>query len=116
MIELVLYREILYLNAVGNFTDIYLKHGRTERVRRTMDAILEELNSDFFRSHRSYIINLAEDRRILRGKNNTYAVIIGDSESSAANADHGGTHQGIEIPLSRSRYNVLKNILSDSVE
>ncbi len=98
MIELIRYREILYLQAVGNFTDIFLKDGRTERVRRTMDSILAELNSDFFRSHRSYIINLAEVTKILRGKNNTYAVMVGDEH---------------EIALSRSRYNLLKKILTD---
>ena len=98
MIELVRYREILYLQAVGNFTDIYLKDGRVERIRRTMDSLLEDLNSDFFRSHRSYIINLAEVSKILRGKNNTYSVMV------------GGEH---EIALSRSRYNILKKILTD---
>ncbi|MCR9140885.1 MAG: LytTR family DNA-binding domain-containing protein [bacterium] len=98
MIELIRYREILYLQAVGNFTDICLKDGRSERIRRTMDSILAELNSDFFRSHRSYIINLAEVNKIMRAKNNTYAVIV------------GGEH---EIALSRSRYNLLKKILTD---
>lgn len=98
MIELIRYRDILYLHAVGNFTDIFLKDGRTERIRRTMDSMLTELNSDFFRSHRSYIINLAEVTKILRGKNNTYAVIVSDEH---------------EIALSRSRYNILKKILTD---
>lgn len=98
MIELIRYRNILYLQAVGNFTDIFLKDGRTERIRRTMDSILSELNSDFFRSHRSFIINLAEVTKILRGKNNTYGVVVGE------------TH---EIALSRARYNLLKKILTN---
>ncbi len=97
MIELVRYRDILYLQSEGNFTDIFCKNARTERLRRTMDALEADLTSDFFRSHRSCIINLTEVRRILRGPNNTYRVAVGE----------------YEVPLSRSRYNILKKILND---
>ncbi len=95
-IQLLRFRDILYLEADGNFTDIHLKGGEVERVRRTLDSLMEELNSDFFRSHRSCIVNLAEISRIVRGKNNTYTVIMDDSH---------------EVPCSRSRYNVLRKIL-----
>lgn len=96
MLEMIRYRDILYLESVGNFTDIHLKNGKTERIRRTMEAILAELNSDFFRSHRSFIINLSEVSRILHCKNNTYRVLLGDSK---------------EVALSRSRCNLLKKML-----
>lgn len=95
MLELVRYRDILYLQSEGNFTDIFCKNGRSERIRRTMDSLEADLSSDFFRSHRSCIVNLAEIRRIERGRNNTYRVIVGEHE----------------VPLSRSRYAVLKQIL-----
>lgn len=97
VLELIRYRDILYLRSEGNFTDIFCKNGRSERIRRTMDALEAGLSSDFFRSHRSCIIHLAEVHRIERGPNNTYRVVVGDHE----------------VPLSRSRYNVLKRILTE---
>ncbi len=98
-IDLVRYQDILYLQAVGNFTDIVLRDGRTERVRRTMDSMQNELNSDFFRSHRSYIVNLAAISRIVRGANNTYRVVLENDE---------------EAPVSRTRYNQLRTLFGDS--
>lgn len=98
-IDLVKYEDILYLQAVGNFTDIVLRNGSTERIRRTMESMVSELSSDFFRSHRSFIINLAAVNRIVRSKNNTYSVIM-ENQS--------------EVAVSRSRYNLLRNLFSDS--
>ena len=100
MLEIVKYKDILFLQAVGNFTDLHLQNGQVERMRRTLDSVLENLNSDFFRSHRSYIINLAWVQSIKRGKNNTYSVIINNTAAT-------------EVPLSRSNYTTLKKILDD---
>ncbi|MEI7014432.1 LytR/AlgR family response regulator transcription factor [Leptospira licerasiae] len=96
MIEVIRFQDILYLEASGNFTEIHLKSGRKELIRKTMESVLSELNSDFFRSHRSFIINLSEVKKILHGKGNHFKVLLGDSA---------------EVALSRSNYGALKEML-----
>ncbi|EPG67266.1 LytR/AlgR family response regulator transcription factor [Leptospira wolffii] len=96
MLEVIRFQDILYLEAAGNFTEIHLKSGRKELVRKTMEAVLAELNSDFFRSHRSFIINLSEVKKILHTKGNNFKVQLGEST---------------EVALSRTRYNLLRKML-----
>lgn len=95
-LHLLRFRDILYLESDANFTDIFLRNGKVERIRRTLDSMMEDLNSDFFRAHRSCIVNLSEITRVVRTKNNTFKIVIDDR---------------FELPCSRSRYEVLRNVL-----
>lgn len=52
-------QEIVYLQAEGNYTTIYLLNGKEEVVTQSLGQIEEELpEKDFFRVSRSVIINL----------------------------------------------------------
>jgi two-component system LytT family response regulator len=60
--------EILYCEASGNYTNIYMDDNRKFVVSRTLkeyDDLLEE--HDFFRIHNSFLINLNAIKRYIRG-------------------------------------------------
>lgn len=58
---IVLVRNILYLQAFGNYTQIKLKDGKTLTISKTLKSIEVKLpKSNFRRCHRSFIINLDE--------------------------------------------------------
>lgn len=61
--------EILYCEAEGNYTQIYLVNGTKHLVSRTLkeyDDMLSE--QDFFRIHNSYLINLNLIKNYVRGE------------------------------------------------
>jgi two-component system, LytTR family, response regulator len=61
--------EILYCEATGNYTNIYMGDGRKFVVSRTLkdyEEMLEDL--DFFRIHNSYLINLNLVKKYIRGE------------------------------------------------
>jgi two-component system, LytTR family, response regulator len=60
---------ILYCEASGNYTNIYMGDGRKFVVSRTLkeyEEMLEDL--DFFRIHNSYLINLNLIKKYIRGE------------------------------------------------
>jgi two-component system LytT family response regulator len=61
--------EILYCEASGNYTNIYMNDGRKFIVSRTLkeyEDLLEE--QDFFRIHNSFLINLSSIKKYIRGE------------------------------------------------
>ncbi len=50
--------EIVYLQSDHIYIDIYLKCGRKHSVRGSLNEYMSKLGNVFFRSHRSYIVNL----------------------------------------------------------
>ena len=75
--------DILYVDAFAHYIEI---HTRTDvyRLKESITAFGERLSGDFFRAHRSYIVNLKAVERISR----TGVTLTGD----------------VEIPLSRGKY------------
>ncbi len=75
--------DILYVEAFAHYIEI---HTRTDvyRLKESITAFGERLSGDFFRAHRSYIVNLRAVERISR----TGVTLTG----------------GAEIPLSRGKY------------
>jgi DNA-binding LytR/AlgR family response regulator len=52
-------RDIIYLEASGSYTQVYLKEGEMILVSKPLSEFTRVLSSDFFEKiHRSYIINL----------------------------------------------------------
>ncbi|WP_170110614.1 LytR/AlgR family response regulator transcription factor [Flavilitoribacter nigricans] len=79
--------EIMYLEAKGSYTDIYLADGQKCRISKKLKLALKILNADYFvRIHHSYALNL----KYLAGFCN------GDSASVKLK-------DGSQLPLSRSR-------------
>lgn len=65
MIRLPLY-EIRYLEASQNYVTVHGEKGQTYLVRRTLGELERELDDRFFRTGRSYIVNLACIRKVTR--------------------------------------------------
>ena len=65
MIRLPLY-EIRYLEASQNYVTIHGEKGQTYTVRHTLGELEKELDDRFFRTGRSYIVNLACIRKVTR--------------------------------------------------
>jgi two-component system LytT family response regulator len=60
--------EIIYCEASGNYTNIYLEENRKFLVSRTLKEYEELLvDQDFFRIHNSHLINLNAIKKYIRG-------------------------------------------------
>lgn len=94
MVEMVPLDQILYLVSDRNYTILHLADGGEERVRKTLDSMLELLPPEFVRAHKSCIVRKSEVQRILHGKNNTYRLLLKNQA---------------ELPLSRSMYARFKD-------
>ncbi|HSZ35057.1 MAG TPA: LytTR family DNA-binding domain-containing protein [Puia sp.] len=67
--ELVTIDQVIYCEADDNYTHVYLKNGYKLTACRTLKEIeeqLEEFNS-FLRVHNSYLVNLNEAKKYIRG-------------------------------------------------
>jgi len=72
--------EIVYLEAEGNYTSIYLLNGKEETITQSLGQIEEELSANnFFRINRSIIINLKFIARVNK-RNKTCHVSAGKIE------------------------------------
>ena len=62
-VEFIKKRDIIYMKASRNYTEIYLKNGRQLIASKTL-SYFEELmdHASFVRSHRSYLVNIKEIR------------------------------------------------------
>lgn len=52
------FTDILYLQSDHIYIDVFLKEGKKISVRGSLNEYMNKLSSSFFRSHRSYIVNL----------------------------------------------------------
>lgn len=94
--ELVPLESILKCESDSNYTHIYLKGGRKVLVSRTLKEIGELLEGHFFlRVHHSYIVNLNEIVRYVRGEGG-YLIMSDDSS----------------VMVSRSRKEALLKVFS----
>jgi two-component system LytT family response regulator len=92
--ELVLIENILHCEADSNYTHVVLKHAKKVLVSRTLKEIEELLDGHaFLRVHHSYLVNLNEIVRYIRGEGGY--VIMSDNTS---------------ITVSRSRKDALLKI------
>lgn len=66
--------EILYIKSDKNYLDIFTT-SRKYTIRQSMDELLMQLNGDFFKIHRSFIINKTKVEKVNRS-----AVFIDNTE------------------------------------
>jgi two-component system LytT family response regulator len=72
--------EIVYLEAEGNYTTIYLSNGKDETITQSLGQIEEELSPrNFFRVNRSVIINLKYIVRVNK-RNKMCHISVGKTE------------------------------------
>jgi DNA-binding LytR/AlgR family response regulator len=91
-------KEVLYLEAKGNYSLIHLAGGKTITLSRNLKSILEKLHpSEFQRIHASYVMNLYRLTGIR--KNGRLEILIDDQ---------------IQLPLSegykKNMIDLLKNL------
>lgn len=91
-------KDILFFHANNDYT--YLK---TESKKFLTRFTLKELenrltNTQFFRCHRSYLINLKKIKEVIPLYNGTLVLIVNDQESS-------------EVPVSRAQVKKVRNLL-----
>lgn len=90
--------EIYYCLAKERITHVFTKKGEYS-ANMSITEFYEKLPKDkFFRSHRSYIVNITKIKEIIPWFNNTYNLKLGDVEG--------------EVPVSRSNIKVFKEIMN----
>jgi two-component system LytT family response regulator len=95
-IRIVPVNDVMYIEAYDDYVKIFTKDSYYLK-KKTMNYYELVLDtSQFFRTHRSFIINLQELTRIEPLEKNTYVVLL---------------KNGKKIPLSRSGYSKLKETL-----
>jgi DNA-binding LytR/AlgR family response regulator len=90
--------DLLYLEAIGNYTCFYLRNGRRVVMAYTLKVYLTKLpDSHFIQTHRKYVINLYHVARIER-----------------EDSDKGGIvhlRTGAALAVSRRRWLSLERLL-----
>jgi hypothetical protein len=56
--------EVLALASAGNYVEIHLREGKPILARNALSSIEEELPSSYFRTHRSWIVNLEAIQKV----------------------------------------------------
>ncbi|MBZ4688513.1 MAG: hypothetical protein JG764_2146 [Clostridiales bacterium] len=76
--------KIVFVNRAKRKTIIYLENGKTISTNEPLDVIEKRLNENsFFRSHRSYIINLDKVAEIQPWARGSYIVIFNNNNNKA---------------------------------
>lgn len=95
-IRIVPVQDVMYIEAYDDYVKLFTRDSYYLK-KKTMNYYEQVLdNSRFFRTHRSYIINLQELTKIEPLEKNTYMAIL---------------KSGKKVPLSRTGYTRLKEIL-----
>lgn len=88
--------DIQYIEAQDDYTMLYTKKGNFLK-QKTMKYFEENLDpAEFFRIHRSYLVNLTSIKQIELFEKESYRVLL---------------HEGKQLPVSRSGYLNLKEII-----
>ncbi len=93
--KLVKIENIIYMKSVGPYVELYLLNGEMELLLKTMNRLEQILPAYFFRTHRSYFINLNEVESFRHTGGGKYTVTLKNNT---------------ELPLSRTKYKVLYDL------
>lgn len=88
--------SIVWLKAVGNYTEIHLGNGEAYFDQRGLGALLEELSDELFRVHKSHAVRLSEINSLKSLGGSRYSVELSTGE---------------ELPVGRSRVDDLRAVL-----
>ncbi len=92
--SIVAINDILYLKGFDNLTTIFLTKNRKITVAKTLKSFEESLQKDFFRIHKSFLVNLTFATKIL-----------------SRDALFLELNEGTQLPISRRNYKPLNDIL-----
>ena len=89
-LEFIQIEHVMFLKGAGNYTELYLENGKIELHDKSLQNILTLLPSNYERVHKSYIVNLD----LIQSISYQYEILLLNQ---------------IKIPISRSKYQDLKN-------
>ena len=92
-LQLIDIQQIAYIQGAGNHAKLHLQSGQTELHDKSLQHIARLLPSHFRRIHKSYIINM----QLVASIANTYEITLQNGDC---------------LPISRSQYKQLKDLLS----
>ena len=93
--KLVEIETIMYMKSVGPYVELHLKNGEMELLLKTMNRLEQILPAYFFRTHRSYFVNLNEIESFCHIGGGKYELSL---------------KEGTVLPLSRSKYKSLYDL------
>ena len=96
--KLVEIENIMYMKSVGPYVELHLKNGEMELLLKTMNRLEQILPAHFFRTHRSYFVNLNEIESFCHTSGGKYELSL---------------KEGTVLPLSRSKYKSLYDLFHD---
>ena len=77
--------EIIFLSADVNYTRVYFSNGRKTTYARTLKSIEGEFaDIGFFRTHKSYLVNLLFFKEVHWDKTNSFMILSNDYRVSIA--------------------------------
>ena len=88
--------EVIFFKAAGDYVEAHLNNSRMEILDKSMDRLAQILPHNFFRIHRSYIIETAQIESYMHIGGGAYRVT---------------TKTGMSLPLSRQKYKELHLLL-----
>lgn len=89
--------DILYFRAANYYSEAVLRSGKTEILDKSLDRLYQILPDHFFRSHRSYIVDIHQIASFT-------PIIKGSCQITLRN--------GEILPLSRARYKELREVIA----
>jgi two-component system response regulator LytT len=94
--------NIQYIKAVGHYSEVYLATGTKEFADQSLNDLSRILPSpDFYRLHKSYIARIGAIKHIAAFSGSRYEAKL---------------HSGEKIPVGRTYYKDLKQVLLDSLQ
>ncbi len=96
-LELLPMEKILCFEGADNYVIIHMKNGDKEKTRKTLDYLEKILPPEFIRLHRSYIADSGEIKHFRVRTGGKYTAVM---------------NNGSSFPVSRNRYQMIRNMLS----
>ena len=93
--KLVQIEDVLYMKSAGSYVELFLKNDKKELLHKSMNRLEQILPANFFRIHRSYIVNIGEIETFQHAGSGIYEVALKNKSV---------------LPLSRTKYKMLYDL------
>ncbi len=97
-VEIISANNVHYFQGAGIYTEIHLKDGTRKLYEKTLDKLQSQLCDDFFRIHRSYIVQIDQIVRLNSSSGSRYSLDLKNGES---------------LPVGRTKVAALRKRLFD---
>lgn len=95
IVKIIAAEQVAYIKGAGIYSELHLENGHTALHDKSLDRLEQLLSTDdFFRIHRSYIINLSKMAKLVIEPGGKYAIQLKNGEL---------------LPVGRSRYKEIRH-------